>query len=97
MAGDVTVLRDRTTTYDDGTVVAVRLLSVPKSETYPRGIKYNFHYGTAGQPPTIRFDNHHGSHELHLGTETFRIDFPGFETLRACFRAALPPAKRAER
>ena len=38
MGDDVTVLRDETAAYDDGTVASVRVLAVPQSETYPAGI-----------------------------------------------------------
>jgi len=97
MADDVVVLRDEQTAYDDGTVVRVRLLRVPRSDRFEEGVKYALHYGAAGaDDPIIRFDNHHGPHELHLGSETFEIEFPGFAVLDNCFRAALPPGKRAD-
>ncbi|MFC6823772.1 hypothetical protein [Halopelagius fulvigenes] len=32
----------------DSKVVAIRILSVPESETYPEGVKYGFHYGEKG-------------------------------------------------
>lgn len=97
MGGDVTVVRDEQIAYDDGTVARVRVLSVPVSEQYPDGIKYAFHYGDAGKPhPIIRFDNHHGPHELHLGPETYEIDFPGLAALYGAWRAGLPEAKRAD-
>lgn len=94
----VSVLEDRSKVYGDGTVVQVRLLSVPESDRFPEGIKYAFHYGrTTGDEPICRFDNHHGDHELHIGDNTYVLDsFPGFRTLGACFKAALPPAKRAD-
>lgn len=97
MGGDVTVLRDDTEAYDDGTVARIRVLSVPESSQYPGGIKYAFHYGEAGaNDPIIRFDNHHGPHELHLGPQAFEIEFPGLQPLYRAWRAALPPAKRAD-
>lgn len=97
MPDDVTVLRDRKRVYDDGDIVSVRVLRVPESERFPEGVKYAFHYGAAGgDHPVVRFDNHHGTHELHLGPSTFEIDFPGLAVLGECFVAALPPDKRAE-
>ena len=97
MGGDVTVVRDDGAAYDDGKVARVRILSVPTSEQYPEGIKYAFHYGEAGvENPIIRFDNHHGPHELHLGSETYEIEFPGLKTLYETWRAALPKDKRAD-
>jgi len=97
MADDVVVLRDEQTAYDDGTVVRVRVLRVPESDRFEEGVKYALHYGAAGaDDPIIRFDNHHGPHELHLDGETYETEFPGFEILNECFRAALPPAKRAD-
>lgn len=97
MGEDVTVLRDEIQAYDDGEVVRVRVLSVPSSDQFPEGIKYAFHYSEASAPtPIIRFDNHHGVHELHLGAETYEIDFPGLTTLYRTWRAALPAAKRSD-
>ncbi len=43
-----------------------------------------------------RFDNHHGSHELHLGSDTYEIEFPGLAPLYEAWRAALPAEKRAD-
>ena len=97
MGDDVTVLRDDTEAYDDGAVARIRVLSVPESSQYPDGIKYAFHFGEAGaNDPIIRFDNHHGPHELHLGPRTFEIEFRGLQRLYRAWRAALPPAKRAD-
>lgn len=97
MADDVTTLRDRKLAYEDGTLVRVRILRVPESERFEEGLKYTFHYGDAGsEHPIIRFDNHHGVHELHLEGATFEIDYPGLERLVACFRAALPAEKRGD-
>ena len=46
--------------------------------------------------PIIRFDTHHGVHELHLGSEPFDINYPGLvETFRT-WRGALPTSKRAD-
>lgn len=97
MGDDVVVLKDEVSAYDDGTVVRIRLMRVPSSDRFPEGVKYAFHYGQAGADhPIIRFDNHHGPHELHLGPETFEIEFLGFEALNECFRAALPSEKRPD-
>ncbi|EMA31700.1 toxin-antitoxin system TumE family protein [Halobiforma nitratireducens] len=95
MTDDVTAVRDETEAYTDGTVARVRVLVVPESEKFPEGIKYAFHYGEAGaDDPVIRFDNHHGVHELHLNAEVFEIDYPGLQALYRAWRAALPPKKR---
>jgi hypothetical protein len=68
MGDDVAVLRDEIEAYSDGTVARVRILAVPESDRFPDGVKYAFHYGVAGtEQPIVRFDNHHGPHELHLG------------------------------
>jgi len=97
MSDAVTVLEDEIEAYADGTVARVRVLSVPISRRFEEGIKYAYHYGAAGvDEPIIRFDNHHGVHELHLGDETFEIDFPGLADIYRAWRAALPPAKRAD-
>lgn len=97
MSDDVVALVDRSKVYEDGTVVQVRILSVPESDRFPDGVKYGFHYGrTRGtDDPMIRFDNHHGGHELHVGENRFELeDFPGFESIARCFVAALPASKR---
>jgi len=95
MGSDATVLVDDGAAYDDGTVAAVRVLSVPKSDRFPNGIKYKFHYGEVGaENPIIRFDNHHGIHELHLGSDTYEIEFCGLEETYEIWRGALPPEKR---
>jgi hypothetical protein len=97
MGGDVTVVRDEGEAYDDGTVARVRILSVPTSEQYPEGVKYAFHYGEVeSENPIIRFDNHHGPHELHLGSTVHEIEFPGLEALYEAWRAALPADKRTD-
>lgn len=94
---DVTVVRDEIEAYDDGTVARVRVLQVPTSRRFEEGIKYAFHYGEAGaEDPVIRFDNHHGIHELHVGATTFEIDFPGLQPLYRAWRAALPSEKRPD-
>lgn len=97
MSDDVTVLEDEIKAYADGTVARVRVLAVPSSEKFKEGIKYTYHYGEAGaDEPIIRFDNHHGPHELHLGTETFELDFRGLAETYRSWRAALPAEKRAD-
>jgi hypothetical protein len=97
MSDDVVVLVDETEAYDDGTVARIRILSVPDSDRFPEGLKYAFHYGLAHKDtPHIRFDNHHGVHELHLGSTTYECDFPGVESLKRAWLAALPFEKRAD-
>lgn len=99
MSDDVVALVDRSKVYDDGTVVQVRILSVPESDRFPNGLKYSFHYGrTRGDDsPIIRFDNHHGDHELHISEIRYVLEeFPGFEEIARCFVAALPTSKRED-
>lgn len=97
MGDDVTVVRDEIEAYADGTVARVRVLVVPVSDRFPEGVKYAFHYGEArADHPVIRFDNHHGVHELHLGPTTFEIDFPGVASLYRAWQAALPQKKRID-
>lgn len=97
MTDDVTVVRDDTEVYADGTVARVRVLAVPASKRFPGGVKYAFHYGAAGaEHPIVRFDNHHGPHELHLGSTTFEVEFTGLGPLYRTWRAALPPEKRSD-
>lgn len=97
MGDDVTVVVDDVERYDDGTLARIRVLSVPVSEKFSEGLKYTFHYGeTDAEHPIIRFDNHHGPHELHLDAKAFVIEFEGLTTIYEAWRAALPPAKRAD-
>ena len=97
MGDDVEVLEDEIQAYDDGTVVRIRILDVPDSDQYPEGVKYAFHYSEAGaDEPIIRFDNHHGPHELHIGGQVFEIEYDGLQPLYRAWRAALPPEKRIE-
>lgn len=93
--GDVVVLRDEIEAYADGTVARVRVLPVPESDQFPEGIKYAFHYGEAGgRNPIVRYDNHHGTHEVHRGPSTEEIDFPGLQVLYRRWRTDLPEEKR---
>jgi len=97
MGDDVVVLEDEIQAYDDGTVARVRVLEVPESDQYPDGVKYAFHYGEAGAAdPIIRFDNHHGPHELHIAGQVFEFEFDGLQPLYRTWRAALPPKKRSD-
>ena len=97
MGDDVVVLEDEIQAYDDGTVARVRVLEVPESDQYPDGVKYAFHYGVAGaEDPIIRFDNHHGPHELHIAGQVFELEFDGLQPLYQAWRAALPPEKRID-
>ena len=97
MGDDVEVLEDEIQAYDDGTVPRIRILDVPDSGQYPEGVKYAFHYGEAGaDEPIVRFDNHHGPHELHIAGQVFDIEYEGLQPLYQAWRAALPPEKRVE-
>lgn len=97
MGDDVSVLEDQIVAYDDGTVAKIRVLAVPKSDRFPEGLKYAFHYGEAGaDDPIIRFDNHHGPHELHITGEVFDIEFRGLQPLYRAWLAALPADKRID-
>ena len=87
---DVEVVRDRRRDFGDE-VVRIRVLRVPESEKFPQGIKYAFHYGRKdGDDPILRYDNHHGVHERHTGSELEVIEFPGTEALLRRFVRELP-------
>jgi hypothetical protein len=49
---------------------------VPKSEVYPEGVKYRFHYGTIDGQTILRYDNSHGVHERHTPAGVSIVDFP---------------------
>ena len=90
-------LRDEIAAYDDGTVARVRVLCLPSSPRFQEGLTYAFQYGEAGgRSPIIRFDNHHGDHELHIAETTYDIEFPGLGPLYRAWQAALPTDKRRE-
>lgn len=83
---DVTVLEDTERRFEDGTVLRVRVLAVPKSKKFPEGTKYRLHYGTEDGTTLIRYDNSHGEHERH--TSDGRDDdyeFPGYGTIQEWF------------
>jgi hypothetical protein len=87
---DVEVVRDRRRDLGD-TLVRIRVLRVPESETYPEGTKYAYHYGeTNADTPILRYDNHHGVHEHHEGDDVDEIEFPGYEQLLRRFARELP-------
>lgn len=74
---DVRVVRDRRREVA-GHVVRIRVLRVPESDTYPEGVKYAFHCGEKGAAnPVIRYDNHHGMHERHVGDAVEEVEFEG--------------------
>lgn len=83
---DVRVLEDTEQHFEDGGVLRVRVLSVPKSEKFPDGVKYRYHYGTEDGTTLIRYDNSHGNHERH--TENGLDDgykFPGYREVKNRF------------
>jgi len=87
---DVEVVRDRRRDFGEE-IVRIRVLRVPASEKFPEGIKYAFHYGRKkNNEPILRYDNHHGVHERHEGTDLEEIDFPGVEALLHRFIRELP-------
>lgn len=61
--------RNGRTYFADGSFVEYRTTPVPRSETFPEGIKYAFQYVTADGTPMLRYDNAHGEHERHEGPE----------------------------
>ena len=87
---DVDVVRDRRRDFGDE-IVRIRVLRVPEAEKFSEGTKYAFHYGRKdGDDPILRYDNHHGVHERHSGSEREEIDFPGTEALLRRFIRELP-------
>ncbi|TVT92789.1 MULTISPECIES: toxin-antitoxin system TumE family protein [Haloferax] len=83
---EVEVLYQDTREFDNK-IIHIRILSVPKSEKFPEGVKYGLHYGRkGGDDPIVRYDNHHGVHERHEGDTVEEIPFPGVETLLRRFQ-----------
>lgn len=83
---DVRVLEDTKRHFADGTVLRVRILSVPESEKFPDGVKYRLHYGTEDGTTLIRYDNSHGDHERHTRTGRDEdYEFPGYDAIQNRF------------
>lgn len=94
-----TVFRDAIVRFEDETLARVRVLLAPESERFPDGVKYTYHYGTtdARDPPILRFDNHHGAHDVHVCEETYELpptEYPGFDRLYRWWLGFLPEDKR---
>jgi hypothetical protein len=85
---DVRVLEDTERRFADGTVLRVRVLSVPVSEKFPDGVKYRLHYGTDDGDTLLRYDNSHGHHERHTadGIDD-AYEFPGYDAVQRQFWA----------
>lgn len=62
-------------------VKRVKVLAVPESQKFPRGIKYRMHDGRVDGETILRYDNSHGTHERHRKDGVQAIDFPGLEAL----------------
>ena len=65
-AGSVYSERDQ---FADGSFVVHRLTRVPRTGTFPEGVKYAFQYVAADGTPLLRYDNAHGEHERHDGPD----------------------------
>jgi hypothetical protein len=92
---DVRVLEDTDRRFADGTVLRVRVLSVPVSGKFPDGVKYRLHYGTADGNTLLRYDNSHGHHERHTADgldETY--EFPGYDAVQRRFWAEVEQARK---
>jgi hypothetical protein len=73
---EVNVVRDRRRDFGD-TLVRIRVLRVPESETYPEGIKHAYHHGEkSADTPILRYDNHHGVHERKRVMTWTKSSFP---------------------
>lgn len=87
---DVRVVRDRRREVG-GYVVRIRVLRVPESDTYPEGVKYAFHCSEKGATtPVVRYDNHHGVHERHVGEDVEVVEFEGIDATFDRFVDDLP-------
>jgi len=83
---DVRVLEDTERRFEDGTVLRVRVLTVPDSEKFPDGVKYRLHCGTEGEKTLIRYDNSHGVHERHTPNGIDEdYEFPGYDAVQERF------------
>lgn len=84
-------LLERELTTSDGTKIEVLAWKVPKSDTFPEGIKYKFQaYRPEDGTTILRYDNHNrhaGSrHHKHIGEdETKAIEFNGIQEIYTTF------------
>ena len=83
---DVRVLEDTERRFEDGTVLRVRVLTVPESKKFPDGVKYRLHYGTEDGNTLLRYDNSHGVHERHTSNGIDQgYEFPGYDAVQERF------------
>lgn len=76
MPGDEVLYDERFETPSGG-IVAVYVRETDP-EQYPDGVYYRLHYGFPDEDhPVVRYDNAHGYHERHEGSDRERFDFPG--------------------
>ena len=80
------MLEDTERRFENGTVLRVRVLAVPDSETFPDGIKYRLHCGIKNGKTLIRYDNSHGVHERHPPTGIDEdYEFSGYDAVQERF------------
>lgn len=67
-------------------VLRVRVLAVPRSEKFPDGVKYRYHYGTEDGTTFIWYDNSHAVHDRHMekGLDD-EYEFPGYRAVNNRF------------
>lgn len=66
-----TIIYEDSHTYQDGSRYEMVMTAVPRSETYPEGIKYRFQYMNTNGQTVLRFDNfpdHPGVSRHHYHT-----------------------------
>lgn len=91
---DVRVLEDTERRFEYGTVLHIRVLSVPASEKFPDGVKYRLHYRTEAGDMLIRYGNSHGHHERHTADgldESY--EFPSYDAVQRRFWSEVDQAR----
>lgn len=53
--------------FHDGSFVEYSFSRVPRSDSFPEGVKYGFQFVDSDGRPVLRYDNAHGIHERHRG------------------------------
>jgi hypothetical protein len=53
--------------FHDGSFVEYSFTEVPRSDSFPEGVKYGFQFVDPEGTPILRYDNAHGIHERHYG------------------------------
>lgn len=80
---------------EDGSIIEVKIWSVPSSSLYPGGVKYSLVYIQGGSR-MLGYDNAHGHHHRHYLRKSEPYRFTNIQTLFRDFRRNLKRIRREE-